>query len=132
MIIIQYLVIITEVSKALFCSSKFLWARETVSSKCINNLCKLPQKFAIPGLYSVKHRSPEFWTEGSAIIKCSVICHSRLHINIRSTMQRNVNQYNDNKRTKVQLFHVLKTDLFKIKGLTVINRGCSLNFPLGS
>ena len=46
------------------------------------------ESFSIPGPYSVNYGSPDFWTEWSTVIKSSVICHSTLHINIRSTMPR--------------------------------------------
>jgi hypothetical protein len=35
----QYLVIIMEGSKTLFCSSKFLWARRRICPKFLDNLC---------------------------------------------------------------------------------------------
>ena len=40
----QQLIIIIEECKTLFCSSKFPWARERISSKFIENLGKGPQR----------------------------------------------------------------------------------------
>jgi len=38
MVIMQGLIILVEDSKTLFCSSKFPWARERISSKFIDSL----------------------------------------------------------------------------------------------
>ena len=50
----QKLIIIVEASKALFCPSKFPWARERISSKFIEKIGQAPSKgFASPdpGIY---------------------------------------------------------------------------------
>jgi hypothetical protein len=40
----QYLIIIVEDSKTLFCCSKFPWARQIISWKCVGNLGTRPLK----------------------------------------------------------------------------------------
>jgi hypothetical protein len=52
----EQLIIIIEDSKTLFCSSKFQWAGERISSKFIGNVGTRPQKrFASSALRSVKN-----------------------------------------------------------------------------
>jgi hypothetical protein len=49
------IIIVTEGSKTLFCSSKFQWARGKISSKFIGNFGTRPQKsFASPAVYQLR------------------------------------------------------------------------------
>jgi hypothetical protein len=56
------------------------------------------------------------------------ICHSTFGINIRSTRQSDLKSHNNNKYFKVQIFHLLKNNLFKLKQFTKFQMGVKRPF----